>query len=121
MNAEQIAEGRRLEEAATDGPLESRLIRIRDAEDRNWREIFSRGEGLAVVMADWYERIRGGEAETYCGVRIKKADADLFVWLRNHARELLAAAEQLEAIVGLLQLTDYSDSELPQKIREVVK
>lgn len=86
MDAEQIAEGKRL----LDVVVETYVACNRDSTEATRAEVFA-----------------------------ARVDRDTF--LRNHARELLAAAEQREAILGLLRLTDYSDSEILQMIREVVE
>ena len=84
LSAADIAEGRRLAEAATPGPWEQDDTEIyrKDAYDHRGRKVW-------VAAADLASEQSGRE------------DAELIVWARNHLPALLDAAEKVAAVQAL--------------------
>lgn len=81
------------EQAATPGPWEARPT-PQGPHTENWREIVAGRR--SVVCTDAFQRHRGGETETYSGVRISAADAAFITTARNNLPALLRAARAVK-------------------------
>lgn len=89
LSAADIAEGHRLDKAATPGPWEQDDTEIyrKDAYDRRGRKVW-------VAAADLASEQSGRE------------DAELIVWVRNHLPALLDSAEKLERVQAVLNAAE---------------
>ncbi len=94
LSAADIAEGHRLDKAATPGPWEQDDTEIyrKDAYDHRGRKVW-------VAAADLASEQSGRE------------DAELIVWARNHLPALLDAAEKLDRATDLFEKWAAEESE----------
>lgn len=117
MPAESVIERlKRLEAEATNGEWTV----AKDAQGslgKEWKRI--EGPQYPVVHARSFDRRLNGYTETYCGVQVRAADADLIVAMRNALPALLAVAEagnryakwlEIDGIGGERQRADFLEA-----------